>query len=117
MARKNLSTSKSRKNGKKQRNNPKYHPKRKSKTTFHSPEGHMGFENLYDSEGFIPEFNKDLGYFDDDPTIVPEKVISYEEKMRLEKIKLLHQKKKAMAKEKGKGKSRSVDIKQVELDF
>ncbi|MHA1646981.1 MAG: hypothetical protein ACTSVU_05570 [Promethearchaeota archaeon] len=113
MVRKNFSTNKLHNNAKKQRNNPKYHPKRKQ-VNF-TAENFEKNDNFYDSFGLYSNF--DQSYFDDNPIVASERRLTYEENLLLEKQKLLYQKRKAMAKEKSKSKAKHVDLKKVRLDF
>lgn len=107
LARKNLSNNKSHKHTKKAKNNPKYHPK--SKNSFKGRGDDYGNSNFLDSEAFISEFNRE--FYDDEPVVIPERGISYEEKIRLEKQKLLYQKQKMMEKERDKAKNKTINPK------
>jgi len=111
LARKNLSKHKSHKHGKKAKSNPKHHPKRKN--TFRGRDETLGNANFLDSKSFLSEFNRE--FLDDEPVLPPERILSYEEKIRLEKQKLLHQKHKVMAQEKSKGKTKAIKINPKEL--
>lgn len=113
MARKTVPTSNNRKNiKKKNKKNPKYHPKRVSTTKFVDSE--PDYEFAYDSPDFLRKFNNSLDdglYYDSKG-----RSISYEEKIRLEKEKLLQQKIKLENESKAKAKRQVIPLKDLDID-
>ena len=112
MARKNLSESKQRNPVKKKTQNPSFHLKYNSSTKY--GEDYGDYEFAYDSEEFLRTFNNSLDESLD--LDLKSKSLSFEEKKRLEKQKLLHQKIKLGEETKSKTKRNIPLMKSLELD-